>query len=106
MNADTVRNTTPQLRWDRADLASYYEFTRINLEPILDIVHFLANNLENYDSTCNCLKIDQLHDTIIAVFAEAAHLYVPHHRKNFYKFWWNQDMDLLKASSIDSNKLW
>ena len=106
VNADTVRNTTPQLRWDRADLASYYEFTRINLEPLLDIVHFLAYNLENYDSTYNCLKIDQLHDTIIAVFAEAAHLYVAHHRKIFYKFWWNQDMDLLKASSIDSNKIW
>ena len=26
--------------------------------------------------------------------------------KNFFKFWWDQDMDLLKASSIDTNKLW
>ncbi len=50
--------------------------------------------------------IDQVHDDIIGVLNAAARLYVPHRRKNFYKFWWNQDMDLLKAASIESNQLW
>jgi hypothetical protein len=26
--------------------------------------------------------------------------------KNFHKFWWDQDMNLLKAASIKSNHLW
>ena len=31
--------TSPQLRWDRADLVSYYDFTRCKLEPLLNSVN-------------------------------------------------------------------
>ena len=35
-----------------------------------------------------------------------AKLYVPHHHKNVYKFWWDQEMDILKAESIETDKVW
>ena len=35
-----------------------------------------------------------------------AKLYVAHHRKNVYKFWWDQEMDILKAESIETDKVW
>ena len=91
------------------DLASYYEFTRINFEPLLDRIHYLTINLAINDATqgYNSLRIDQLHDKNIVVLTEAAYQRVAHHKKYFYKCWWNQDIDLLKASSIlYSNKVW
>ena len=33
-------------------------------------------------------------------------MFVPEHRKNFYKFWWNESLDLLKQASITSNRVW
>ena len=35
-----------------------------------------------------------------------AKLYVPYHRKNFFKFWRDQDMDILKAETIETDKVW
>ena len=98
--------TTPQLRWDRADLLSFYEFTRCNLEPILESVSCITQQLDNHVSVDYCHFIDRVHDDIINVLNVGANNYVPHHRKNFYKFWWDQDMDILKAASIESNLAW
>jgi len=97
--------TSPQLRWDRADLLSYYDFTRSKLEPLLASFNHLTSQLDVSESAYNNQFINQLHDDI-AVLNEVTYQYVPHHRKNCYKFWWDHDMDLLKASSIDSNKVW
>ena len=97
---------TPQLRWDRADLLSFYEFTRCNLEPILQSVSCITQQLDNHVSVDYCHFIDRVHDDIINVLNVGANNYVPHHRKNFYKFWWDQDMDILKAASIESNLAW
>jgi len=30
----------------------------------------------------------------------------PNIKKNFYKFWWSQELDYLKQASINSNRLW
>jgi exonuclease III len=98
--------TSPQLRWDRADLVSYYDFTRCKLESLLVNVNYLTYHLNANESAYNNNFINQLHDDIVAVLNEGAYHYVPHHRKNFYKFWWDHDMDLLKATSIESNKAW
>ena len=50
--------------------------------------------------------IDRVHDDIINALNAGARLYVPHYRKNFYCLWWDQDMNLLKAASIESNQVW
>jgi len=34
-----------------------------------------------------------------------AHAYIPTYRKNFLKFWWCEELDLLKDQSIQSDKL-
>ena len=61
---------------------------------------------DNHVSVDYCHFIDRVHDDIINVLNVGANNYVPHHRKNFYKFWWDQDMDILKAASIESNLAW
>lgn len=109
LNTVNRANDSPiQLRWDHADLLGYYNYTRCNLEPIL----VRTNDLTSQFNDNNCITnnfndlIDQLHDDIIDILSIGAKNYVPHHRKNFYKFWWDQEMDALKTASIESNKVW
>ena len=33
-------------------------------------------------------------------------MHVPQNWKNFYKFWWNQELKAAKAASVESNNLW
>ena len=50
--------------------------------------------------------IDSCYNEIVRVLNAGAEMYVPVRRKNFRKFWWNQEMDSLKNASIESNNLW
>ena len=108
--SDRERLAPVQLRWDHADLLSYYNFTRCSLEPILSRTKKVESQFNNTDINAESANfndlIDQLHDDIITVLSTAAKLYVPHQRKNFYKFWWDQEMDILKTASVESNKIW
>ena len=40
------------------------------------------------------------------VLISGANAYISVYRKNFLKFWWNEELDMLKQASIDSNKIW
>ena len=43
---------------------------------------------------------------IVSVLSTGAKLFVPTRQKNFYKFWWDEELNALKDASIKSNKLW
>jgi len=43
---------------------------------------------------------------IVTALTNSARLYIPERRKSFFKFWWNDELNLLKEASVDSNKLW
>ena len=95
-----------QLRWDHADVVSYYNFTRCALEPILertDIISSLyaQNELLDYKALLN-----QVHNDIVDALISGANRFVPRVRKNIYKFWWDQEAEYLKTASIESNRLW
>jgi hypothetical protein len=88
-------------RWDRADLASYYNYTGQKLQPIL----LQIDTIDVYNDT-HYATIDSLYDDIIHVLSSASNFYVPQHKKSFYKFWWDEELNRLKDDSIESNKLW
>jgi len=50
--------------------------------------------------------VDFVYDDIVYVLANAAASWVPCSKKNYYKFWWNEDLKCLKAASVESNNLW
>ena len=50
--------------------------------------------------------IDNLYNDIVSVLTSGAKLFVPTRQRNFYKFWWDQDLHTLKEAAINSNKLW
>jgi len=47
-----------------------------------------------------------MYGKIVNVFCDAASLYVPVKKKSFYKFWWDEELNILKQESINSAKLW
>ena len=47
-----------------------------------------------------------LYNRIVDILMFSADTAVPKCKKNFFKFWWDSDMDELKEKSIASCKLW
>ena len=50
--------------------------------------------------------IDRSYNEVVDSLISSANQFVPHCRKDFLKFWWDEDMDLLKDASIESNGIW
>jgi len=88
-------------RWDKADRGAYYEFTRSNLDQLSDqLDQLLAVN----DVSKDC--IDNIYSSIVCVLLEAEARFVPKRSKGFFKFWWNEELDIFKKASIDTNTAW
>ena len=109
-----IRGAKPvqlQLRWDKGDTTSYYQYTGQFLAPLLASVEEMlslfneikTHKLHQIDTS---IFIDHVYNEIVTVLSNAANAYVPTYRKNFLKFWWNEELTALKADSVESNKLW
>ena len=93
-------------RWDHADLDKYYEHTRLLLQPVYDDLNALAGHYRNLDVKIVADKIDSIYNSFVSVLRISAEIFIPKHRKNFYKFWWTQELDDLKEKSIASCRKW
>ena len=90
-----------QLRWDKADLKLYRDITEYYLQPIY-------SELLELERSCSISidTIDSVYKRIVDILTYSADVTVPKCKKNFFKFWWDSDMDELKGKSIASCKLW
>jgi hypothetical protein len=50
--------------------------------------------------------INVIYDKLVDVLQCCANAAVPQRRKDFYKFWWSQELDCLKEEAINSHKIW
>ena len=100
-NTEPATNIT-FLRWDHAPLDQYYELTRLSLQPILDDL----NNKLKCSVTLNTSDIDRLYCDVVAALKYSADLSIPQRAKNFYKFWWNNELTELKRFAIASANIW
>ena len=90
-----------RLRWDHADLERYRAVTGFYMQSVLD--DLMA--IEKSDSIDTGV-LDSVYKRIIDVLKHSSDLTVPTRPKNFFKFWWDQSLDDLKAKSIASCDLW
>ena len=105
-NSGTHHCPQYQLRWDRGDLASYYYHTGDLLAPLLSRVELTLTKSYDTSNDCTLKLIDDLYNDIVAVLASCAKSSIPEHRKCFYKFWWNEELKILKEASVESNNIW
>ena len=92
-----------RLRWDRADLKAYFNATHEYLQPIFSkLLEFESESLNLTDISV----INNIYEEIVDALVVSAVAAVPICRQNFFKFWWNQELDCLKENSIESHKLW
>ena len=90
---------TARLRWDKADLTQYYNYTYSMLQDV--VVTGLADS-----NDINVQTIDGLYEAICYCLNTAAASSVPTTRSNFFKFWWNDNLQTLKEESIAAHRLW
>ena len=97
------------MRWDKADLNSFYSHTYDHLSAVLDHINELSPAYECNawsDRDC-CDYIDTVYNEIVYTLNNSAEAYGPEHRNFFFfKFWWDEELRSLKAASVDTNKLW
>jgi hypothetical protein len=74
-----------QLRWDRANIASYCNHTRSSLECIVSSLDAFTEQFDNIDLPTNIIVdfIDQTYERIVNALNEAATIYVPQVKKIF-----------------------
>ena len=109
-----------QLRWDHFDIIKYYSCTFQGLTPIHDYINEFchSNKLLINDefhltvSISNCVRSDAIrviedcYTGIVDVLNESASYSIPCVHKNFFKFWWDQELQALKDESIAAHKQW
>jgi len=50
--------------------------------------------------------MDNLYQDIVNILVAGANLFVPVRHKRFFKFWWDEELDILKEAAVDSHRLW
>jgi len=101
-----------RLRWDKGDRPSYYSYTGV-LEAMICVCDTTIDSLRGA-LNCDALSchekcqsvVDEVYDEVVRVLNTAAQLFVPQKHKNFYKFWWGEELKIAKAASVDSNNMW
>ena len=94
------------LRWDHGDLLSYYNYTGYWLLPLFDRVNDVTVKLNNNEVFEFGLAISEIYTSIVDILNSGATCFVPRRANNFYKFWWDEEVNLLKEESIESDRLW
>ena len=51
-------------------------------------------------------KLDLIYSRVVSVLTTGEELYIPKHNKNYYKFWWNEELSVLKQAATESDRLW
>ena len=77
-------------------------FQRDNLASLFTTI----NTFDSLQDDKSVVLIDVIYNCITSVLNDAAKLFVPTHKKNFYKFWWNENLNITKQASVNSDKTW
>jgi len=94
-----------KLRWDKADLQLYYDYTYILLNPVKEKLDFYCNVQCSESVIFDTSVIEDLYNDIISALISADTI-VPRAKCSMYKFWWNSHLDSLKEHSLQAFRCW
>ena len=91
-NVSNERNqaATYCLRWDKANLALYFDMSHAGLNNI-NVPWYLLYPDSSTDKSEIMNDIDRFYDSIVSVLSSTAECVVPKRKSSFYKFWWDMD---------------
>ena len=95
--------TEKLLRWDKGDIMAYYFYTGHHLQLMLNDFDSIVQDKEHTNFSD---RIELIYNSVISILSDGARLAVPTQSKSFYKYWWDEELDLLRQTSIDSNNVW
>jgi len=104
--ADAKQSAPMAFRWDKADLSLYYSLIYDLLCILRAPIELLSNAGTDVHSTEVLSLIDNFYDNIVSCLSYASLQTVPRYSNNFFKFWWDEELTLLKESSISTHRLW
>jgi len=80
--------TQRQLRWDKADSVSYYYYTGLLLNPLLEKLDKASKDYDNGDiaNTDVTTLVENVYCEIADILTACAKNFVPERKKSFYKF--------------------
>ena len=103
----TNAHTTPPRawRWDKADLTSYYESTRVALKSVRPPSACITCG---FGCTCykHCALIDDYYADIVNALHTSACNTIPRIKVGSNKPFWNEELDRLKTDSIFWHDVW
>jgi len=67
---------------------------------------YLLNPDSSTDKSEIMNDINSFYESIVSALLSAAESSVPKRKSNYYKFWCDTELDLLKEESIDKHKVW
>jgi len=93
-----------KLLWDKADVNLYHLVLQQQVSQIILPVDAL---LCVCDASCSHdLLIDKYYQDIVNCLINASKQSVPSQKVGFQKFWWNEELDDLKAATIEATSVW
>ena len=117
-----ANNEIKFLRWDHADLISYYFDSYDKLSSISTRLNEIYEQYSLADMTQCCQnsslsskKIDlfvlhnvisDVYNSVVTVLSGLAWTHVPLATKDFYKYWWDQELSTLKEESVAAHNAW
>jgi len=57
-------------------------------------------------NNCDVEELDKIYERIVAVLAAGENQYIPRCSKNYFKFWWTEELTALKQAAINTDRLW
>lgn len=95
--------TSQQLnyRWDKGDIVQYYYLTHDRLCSIIPPVYLMHDANVNCHTKSDILEqVNRFYTDIVHALHSCARLTIPRKRHNFYKYWWDEELSILKEKAI------
>ena len=94
-----------RLRWDRADLSGFYNASYHFLSAV-SVPFALCNGADYVDHKDAQGHIDAFYSNIVNALSCAAAYTVPLAKASFFKFWWDEECQVLKEESVSKYRTW
>jgi len=74
----------------------------VELEPVLhELDKLIVSHPDDLPQ-----HVNRLYSKTVNILIDCSNRVIPKHKKNVYKFWWNNELQELKLAAINSSKEW